>query len=231
MTQHGVCLDALNPSGRPSNTKLHNLGVDSYRMEIRSGDAWLEYYMNIQSFGQYLLYGPSTEDFVSVLKGLTKRQPEVIILGNEPDSYGDSSWTMSPQQYIDFWNTNAPYVKQLCPSTKLCVAGMLGATTKYLMSILSHLNPQPDMINKHYPNSQQELNVFQHHARLPLIVGEWCYKTGTQSQVNQWQWVLDQWCISTHWFCWSDAMVPDMGLVSIKGRQLATYRNYKKAIT
>lgn len=225
----GVCLDALNPTGSPSNKKLANLGISSSRLEIRKGTQYTDYVNSLYSLNNYALIGPSTNSMQPELAAL-KYTPQVIIIGNEPDNDGPSSWTMSPQEYISLWNSLASVLKHNYPTTQLCTAGMLQPTTDYLQQCWSSLIPTPDLVNKHYPNNRDEIVNFQTTFNVPVIVGEWCWKTASQQEMQDWVDMLNNTCYEHFWFCWSDGMVPGMGLVTRTGRITNTYRRYKNAI-
>lgn len=223
----GVCLDSMNPSGRPSYTRLKNLGVSSVRLEIRESAEFNKYARSLAPFQRYFLYGPSTEDLISPLQYMLVNSRDVVILGNEPDGTGDSSWTMTQQEYISFWNTNAPRVRALWPSVKLCAAGMVNGPD-FLLGVWNDLYPAPDLVNVHYPNTVQEIQAFWQFAY--TIVGEWCYYTGTAQEVKDWYNIIAANTQDSLYFCWSNGQVQNMGLTSASGAPNGTYYHYRDAI-
>lgn len=223
----GVCLDALNPTGSPSRVKLNHLGVDSFRMEIRDSMSWVTYanYLD-QYLLHYALVGPSTDNLSDCLEAI--EPPYVVIIGNEPDNVGPSSWTMTPEEYLELWNSTAKVVKARDSQILLCAAGMLGDAS-YLGGIWNRLNPLPDIVNKHYPWDKGDIQQFRMFNR-PIIVGEWCYKTATQDEMTDWVGMLNEETSDHCWFCWSNGMVDGMGLVGKTGKPTVAYKRYKRAI-
>lgn len=221
----GVCLDALN--NPPSKLKLNNLDVDALRLEIRDGTQYMNYVESLNNeLTHYALIGPSTNWVFPVIANIIR--PQVIIIGNEPDGTGPSSWSMTLDEYIALWNRYAPDLTMYFPTTKLCAAGMVG-TTDYLQYCWPYLNPKPQLVNKHYPNNKEEVQQFNVFG-VPVIVGEWCWKTASQQEMQDWVHMLNSTTYEHFWFCWSDGMVPGMGLVTPQGRITNTYRRYKNAI-
>lgn len=219
----GVCLDSGNLTGRPSYAKLVNLGCTGYRMEMRDTDEFYTYYASLRRLNSCLLVGPSTEDTSKIATHLP-HEPDVVIIGNEPDFDGESSWTMTPTEYINLWRDTAP----LFPHSALCVAGMLIKDTNYLSKTLPGLNPHPTYVNVHYPDTELDLARFMHYGS--VIVGEWTWATGTAQEIVDWHRLLVQYTRHSFWFCWSEGMVPEHGLVSATGQKLNTYYSYKEAL-
>lgn len=216
----GVALDAHNPAGRPSVAKLKYLGVTGYRMELRDTPEFLSYYATLRPLNSAILIGPSTESYDVKLP----HEPDIVIIGNEPDSDGgDSSWSMPPAQYITMYNAVAPHF----PDSAISVAGMLRGT-EYLRLVLPELRPKPTYVNCHYPNT--ELDVTEFRRLGPTIIGEWAWATGTEEEVVDWQTMLRKHTAHSFWFCWSNGMVPDMGLVSESQQRLPSYYNYQAAL-
>lgn len=219
----GVSVDCTNPLGRPSPLRLGRLGVDSVRLEARHLSSFYGYYDRLTAEGIQvaLLIGPDTEDAQTILSSVN---PSLIIVGNEPDGPPDSSsWVMPPSQYEDLWGTIAWLAPEGVP---LCTAGMFYGP-EYLEQC--SLLPAPSYYNKHYPSSQDDLAAFADLG--PLVIGEWCYRTGSQQQVIEWQHTLSNYAEHTFYFCWSDSMAYRMGLMDKRDKQkLGAYYHYKAAL-
>lgn len=244
MSQHlkhqllGPCVDALNEFGRPTPRQLKNLGANAVRMEMRDApNEFLCYYneLNEANVQVALLIGPSTKNVVRTLNDL-QHEPALVIIGNEPDNLGTSSWTQTPEQYIELYNRNANFVRDKFPNVPLSTAGMFGYESglQFLDVVLPNLEIHPTYNNRHYPNTSEELQALATQYMIPIIIGEWCWFTGTRQEIIGWQITLSSYAHHSFWFCWSEAMVQDHGLVSAPTptpKPLRTYRYYKAAIT
>jgi len=222
----GVCVDALNPKGRPSPLRLERLyGKIAVRMEMRDHTDFYDYYYSLYGAGIQvaLLVGPSTENVGKIVRALGQHSPELLIIGNEPDGLGPSSWSMTPVQYQELWN-QAAWAASIWSDTPLSTAGML-----YGPDFLEKcsLHPEPNYVNVHYPSGSGAITAFGK----PAIVGEWCWRTGKAKQIKDWQAMLNQYTAHSFWFCWSDGMVPNMGLYDSRDvSKHACYTRYKKAL-
>ncbi len=214
----GVCVDSFNRP--PSTSQLEALGAD-IRIELRDDPLFYNYVETIKDRQSIAyLWGPSTEDSVEI-----PNQCPLLIIGNEPDQDGDSSWTMTPTQYIALWKK----VAALAPvGTPLCAAGMY-YSTEFLDKVWSKLTPTPNAVNKHYPNTEQDIIAFRKYG-VPVVVGETTYEGATRPQMVEWQRVLTRYTDHSFYFCWHDGMVPNMGLYTATNRPKKEYYYYKKAL-
>lgn len=219
----GVCTDVLNRP--PTLRQLMNLGATGVRFEIRDDPLFQSYYKHVvRGVEVALLWGPSTEfdNFPEV-----GYNPKMLIIGNEPDGVGDSSWTMKPQQYIDLWNRIAPTVDT--GKTVLCTAGMVGGP-EFLREVWPYLKPEPDYNNKHYPNNETELIDFRTEFKKPVIVGETCYETGTRQQIIDWCQVLARYANGDFYYVWGEWNHINMGLYSMSNRPKRQYWAWKEGL-
>lgn len=99
----------------------------------------------------------------------------------------------------------------------------------YLEACWPALTRKPDMVNKHYPNSKEELQDYWKLFKRPVMVGEWCYKTATQIQMTDWINILDRYSSHHSWFCLDENMVRHMGLYS-NGRITTAGRRFRRAL-
>lgn len=219
----GVCIDSENPAGQPTYTQLTRLGATGFHMEMRDTNEFYTYYNTLRRLNSCLLVGPKTEDAFVISKNLPY-EPDIVVIGNEPDFQSPSSWTMTPQEYISLYNDTAP----LFPDSALSVAGMFNKDASYLAQVLPHLKPSPTYVNVHYPDAVRDLQRFMYYRS--VIVGEWCYYTGTTPQIVDWNKTLVQYARHSFWFCWSNAQVINMGLTDVDGKLLPTYYGYKEAL-
>lgn len=214
----GVCIDVLNRP--PSEKTLSQLGATGYRAEIRAGFD----YRKLTDLQSALLLGPSTTAGAVADINIV---PDLVIIGNEPDGTGPSSWSMTVVEYLGLWNDVAPHIKYRWPRAKLSMAGLLGLD--YLVNCWPAMDPKPDYVNKHYPDNEQQLQEFRRYT--PVIVGEWCWRTAKAQEMIDWEAMLERNTEHSFWFCWSDGMVPSMGLVDKRSSKHAAYWRYQAALT
>lgn len=215
---NGVCIDVANPAGYITPSQYRSLGIQFVRAEIRDGFQ----YPNVPIA---LLYGPSTEENYFRIPVVWDKVVMVII-GNEPDGTGESSWSMSPDAYVELYNRVAASIPN---GMKICTAGMINGPT-FLNQCWSRLQHKPDYVNVHYPNTAGDIVKFNLSFNKPVVVGEWCYYTAkTQEQMDAWVNVLDAHTVYSSWFCLSDEMVPNFGVYK-RGRLTRAGRFFRNSV-
>lgn len=220
----GVCVDSTNRPPRSSQLSSARLG--SVRVEMRDLPEFYKYTESLKPrTRQVWLVGPSTGPVQPILDK-TWVQPLMVIIGNEPDQQGPSSWTMEQDEYIALYNDTAGRLKQLWPDVVLCTAGMYSLA--YLTSVWGKLGPKPTYSNVHYPETAQELAKW---APYKPIVGEWCYRTAANAfEMAHWIASMERYVWHWFWFCWADYMVPSMGLLDVQGKPTSAYKYLKGAL-
>lgn len=223
-TVRGVAVDCTNRP--PTAASLSRAGLDSVRIEMRDLESFYSYTESLKArIRQVWLVGPSTGDIQPILDK-SWVQPLMVIIGNEPDIQGDSSWSMPPSQYVDFYNDTASRLKTQWPDVVLATAGM--RSLDYLLTVLPKLGPKPNYTNLHYPELATEIAKWTPYKP---IIGEWCYRTAaSKSEMANWIRIMERYCWHWFWFCWADYMVPDMGLLDSEGKPTSAYRYLKGAI-
>lgn len=198
---HGIAIDVANPAGVITPGQYRSLGIDFVRAEMRINQIYPD-------LPTALLYGPSTE--VNYFwNAVPYNNMVMVIIGNEPDGKGASSWKMTPDEYVELYNRIQPQVPQNVP---ICAAGMVNGPT-FLQACWSRLNRKPNYVNVHYPNYANDITTFALNFSRPVVVGEWCYFTAqTQQQMDEWVAVLNQTTVYSSWFCLSDEMVKNFGV-------------------
>lgn len=222
----GVAVDALNPTGRP---KPDDLGLlDSVRIEMRDDPLFYEYVKTLEFAGTQLayLYGPSTTNMGKILR--VAPRPNMLILLNEPDGSGPSSWAMSKGRAKRAWNQAARVAQKYATGVPLCFGGLVNGP-EYLEDIWDQLDPRPDMVNKHYPANSSEI-VAMRYFGLPVVIGEHCCYGCSQEDMDKDVADLQRYSDHDFWFCWSNGMVPNMGLTATNGRKLVYYGRYQNAL-
>lgn len=222
----GVSVDCINRP--PTWRQIKASGLDSVRVEMHDLPEFYTYTALLQehSIEQAWLRGPSTGEIEPILDKAAAK-PAIVIIGNEPDLRGNSSWTMSAKQYTDLWNKEAPLIRETWPDMELATAGMYNRA--YLDRVLGRLDPIPNYVNKHYPGGIDDLRSFS--EQWPVIVGEWCWRTATEQEMYDWvHHFLDYYTWHWFYFCWADYMVPSMGLLTASGRRTSSYHHLKEAL-
>lgn len=220
----GVAVDCTN--GPPSWRRVRHAGLDAVRIEMRDLP---EFYKYVSEFKrrQAWLVGPSTEDLAAILQR-APIEPDLIIIGNEPDLVDShSSWSMEPQEYVDFYNHAAGLVRDQWPDMPLSTAGMY--RKDYLDWVWPRLSPEPNYCNLHYPEGIHEFQEFC--AGRHGIVGEWTWRGATEQEMHDWiVHFLDYYAHHWFWFCWADYMVPGHGLLTASGNFTKSYYQLRRTL-
>lgn len=222
----GVSVDCTNKP--PTWRKLRNAGLHSIRIEMRDLPSFYSYTEELarHSIQQAWLVGPSTENLMLILDKIDVR-PNLVIIGNEPDIVGDSSWTMGPEVYVSLWSNVAKQVRISWPDMELATAGMYNPG--YLWAVYNSLWPRPAYVNRHYPSSLDDIRRFDDIGH-KTIVGEWTWRGATQQEMYDWQHMLEYYTWHSFWFCWADYMVPGHGLVTKSGQKTKAYHYLKNVL-
>lgn len=225
----GVAVDCTN---RPPTWKSIRLAkLDSVRIEMRDLPSFYNYTSNLAlhpTVKQAWLVGPSTESVERVLQNTTVK-PALVIIGNEPDIEGDSSWTMSQAEYVQLYNRTASLIRERWQENppELSMAGMYHQA--YAWAVRPYLIPTPNYLNLHYPEGIDHLKEFSRGA--PCIVGEWTWRTATSQEMFDWvNHFLNLYAHHWFWFCWADYMVPGHGLMNSRGKPTIAYHRLKQAL-
>lgn len=223
----GVCVDATNKP--PAGLRVRNTGLDSVRIEMRDLPEFYSYTTKLgPKVSQAWLVGPSTGPIEPILSKTTVK-PDLVIIGNEPDIVGDSSWTMTRDEYVALWNNGLAHsITSQWPNVELATAGMYNPA--YLQSVWSRLWPKPDYANRHYPDSQNDILAFDRTGVGRTIVGEWCWRTATEKEMFDWESMLEYYSWSSFWYNWGDWMGPGtMGLRTLSDSPTKAYYYLRKA--
>jgi hypothetical protein len=224
----GVAVDCTNKP--PTWRKLRNAGLYSVRIEMRDLPSFYTYTQELSKhhIEQAWLVGPLTGELESILDKAVVR-PSLVIIGNEPDAVGDSSWTMDLADYIHLWTRSATLIRDKWPTVELATAGMY--SRDYLQTVYRYLQPKPIYANRHYPNTVSDIQEFDRVGSGRTIVGEWTWRGATQKQMYDWENMLEYFTWASFWFCWADYMVPGHGLLTQTGEFTKAYRHLKAVLT
>lgn len=224
----GVCVDINN---RPPTAKqLHALGADGVRIEVRAGPKFAKYVTMLAHEGIQLAYlwGPSTDLPLEHMSTLII--PDLLIIGNEPDGIGPSSWKMTLLEYCAFYNAIVAAARNSTwDNVPISTAGMISGV-QYLKFCWDRLRIKPNVVNVHYPDATTIQDFKDTFGGRGVIVGETCYETGTKQEIIEWQKVLNATTESSFWFQWIDFPGWTGSLYSIKGKPKSLYYSYKAAL-
>lgn len=222
----GVAVDCTN---RPPTWRSVRLArLNAIRIEMRDLPEFYSYTAGLhRNVKQVWLVGPSTGPLDPILQQATVK-PSLIIIGNEPDIEGDSSWTMAQAEYVQLYNRSALAIRQSgWQDVELATAGMYHY--QYAWAVRQYLIPTPTYLNMHYPAGISEFLEFSRDT--PCIVGEWTWRNATQQEMHDWVvHFLDYYAYHWFWFCWADYMVPGHGLVDSKGSPTRAYHRLKQVL-
>lgn len=231
----GVCLDALNPTGRPTPFDL--AGVNTVRLVARADKAMYKYHNDLRNYGFDTAVVLARESFgvrvtASRLRIYARNmKPRYWILGNEQDAYlldepSPSSWKMTPKQYAAFVFL---CMSVLGPSVLLVGGGLVSGQPSWFDS---YRGPQLYAWDIHpYGKTADETkdliiayrpyinNINISMIPIPLIM-EW---NRPVEEIKGYQAMLDDETLRSAWFCWSDGMVDGMGLVDSGGQAKEEY--------
>lgn len=223
----GVCVDINNHP--PSVKQLRNLGATGVRIELRMLTRFKTYVQELQAAGIEVAYlwGPSTDIDFNMLHVMPA--PNILIIGNEPDGTGASSWQMTLLEYSALYNNVVAAVLSQGWSCALSAAGMISGT-QYLNFCWDRLHIKPALVNVHYPADARSIRDFADLFQRDVIVGETCYETGTKWQIKQWQTTLEQESAHSFWFQWIDFPGWTGSLYNTANRPKRLYYSYKAAL-
>jgi hypothetical protein len=227
-----VCCDALNSGARPTSLRLRHLGVTGVRLVARNHPDFYSYCKTLNGLEiAVVLARESFEDenytAMSTMYANAIR-PALWLVGNEPNSTGDASWTMTNGEHEYMFNRCRAGIRQVDGTTPVYIGGMLGDPTWLRIEKYD----KPNGIDVHYPDTEAQLAAYTKYG-LDLSVMEWCWagRRVRQSDVTDWQKMLNQYTKHSAWYCWSDAQgSPGMGLVSSGGHFKKAYYQYKNAL-
>lgn len=135
-------------------------------------------------------------------------EPDLVIIGNEPDGGPPSSWVMTQDEYKELWAVHS--VLYSCP---LVAAGSASGDPAWWDSVMplegcTAMNVHP------YGKTPQEtaelVTAYQLRFNLLTHIGEW---NRPAEEIDEYLAILNKDNRILSWFCWSDTMVPGYGLL------------------
>lgn len=237
----GVCIDPMNPAGRPTVTQLKALTPNpSVRLVYQPHLQWYNYYLSLQKHNVPVCLTLASESFSStaynyetsvIARTLRDYPPALWVIGNEPDGVGDSSWSMEWREYVNLFYQCEPAIRSTFPDAQVYTAGLVSGQVDWLNGDQLIPSMNFDGVCVHYPPDVNTLQAYANYYNKPVAVTEWTWRGGTRQEIIDWQRMLNVVSLHSFWFCWSDGMVPTHGLHTIGGTKLPEYHYYKEALS
>lgn len=243
----GVCVDALNPGGRPGLWSLRQLKVDSIRMVAFDKPEFYRYAGLLDRGGIaqaiVLTSGSFTDgeplgDQAAAYAGKVK--PFAHVVGNEWNIPGDASWPRGDDAFVAVWNEIAPAIRSVDGDARLYVGGMhseppsLSNLQDRIQRVWPQLSPEPDGIDIHpYMETYQEADALLQAFRDLFPEKDICVLEWNDSDLpglRRFEYSLEQLTEHSAFFCYSDLMVPPYGLMDASGRRKEGWYAYRDAI-
>jgi hypothetical protein len=204
-----VNVDPSHAAGHPAAIDLLKWGITGVRLVARPGvDAAAQQYMDA---------GLMVLSVIARESGGHIGPADVHQVGNEPDSSGPSSWTMSPAQYREEWRI----YRETFPDLVLISAGLTSGNVQWWRDLgplpgCSGMGAHP--YNKTAAQARALIRAYKAITpSLPVWATEWWRPA---NEVTEFAAMLRAECVASAWFCWSDGMVPGFGLAPTTARQL-----------
>jgi hypothetical protein len=213
----GINVDPRNASARPSPAYVRQLGFNGIRLTSTFASSR---YANAFANNGLAVLGIITSES----QGYIMADSTVVQIGNEPDV---PDTFRAPEAYAEDWILYRNTYPDLTMFSAGLASGQLGYCEQFLSSIADRA-PLPDAIAIHpYLKTPDEaaglfddywnLTVRLFGAGIPIVATEW-YRPAGEEQIWPFQDMLDnaevgRSTVWNSWFCFSDGMVPGLGLV------------------
>lgn len=235
-------LDATNPTGRPAPSEVFDRrarivakwGAEGYINACIAAGIDVTLVLTSELIGW-----ESDDDRMQIVWSYLKLVPGVrqVQIGNEPDAYGPSSWSMHPVEYRHMVEILAPIIVEA--GAEVLSAGFASGNTEFLRAA-EPLAVQVICVHP-YGRSPQGYTgpgapfgdmielLAQYEEFGPVEVTEFganSLEIGEEAQADYlsraWQ-ELRRVGIPAHIFCWSDGMVPGFGIKRADGSPKPSY--------
>lgn len=242
----GVCLDALNPAGAPSPTRLARLAgavATGHRLVVTDDPRCTAYLQALGDADMQTALVLTADSYAATddatLTAQTAQyaatlQPALWIVGNEWNVANDASWPAGDDAFVAVWNRVAPVLHDAQPGVPVAIGGMYSepGVLDHLDRVLARLGEPADALDLHlYQEASPivELILRDARTRVPRVgMGEWNWMA--PNQIGRFQGLLNRTTDYSFWYCWSDGQVAGMGLVGASGRRKLVYGAYRRAL-
>lgn len=143
-------------------------------------------------------------------------------IGNEPDIKSESSWTMTPGEWLKLWDQ----YRDTYPDLKMIGPGLASGDPTWWTKANKTLHGCDGVaVHPYAKNASDALLLLRAYANIvpkrKVWVSEW---NRPVSELQVFLGMLGGMCEYAAWFCWSDAMVDGFGLVNGDGAKLEGVR-------
>ena len=216
MKLRGVNVDPMNPVAAPSPALLREHNINAVRLvSLREN---LEYARRCQAENIYVLGLVAKES-----EGYVLERANAIEVGNEPDapSSAVSSWSMTPDEYVRLWKE----CRKQDPGGYFISGGLLGGDPKWWREVAPQLDGVKGVALHLYwtPNPAETRRTVDDFAsirdpRAPVWVTEW--HPQDSKDLLPLADLLAEITPLDFFFCWTDGMVPGLGLTGTDGKTI-----------
>lgn len=218
-----LCVDPLNPAGRPTPANLALYGFRGVRHVFQDRSEWHSYHQAVKRAGLTSIVTLARESFALSRADTIARLPvdcDWVVIGNEPDDPGESSWHMPPAEFLALAAECSALIRQRCPGAKIVGGGLSSGQPGWLTPIVRDLKPLIDAQDVHpYAKTASEAAALLRAysaitGGIPLVVLEW---NRPRDEIDGFLKMLAQTTEAGAFFCWSDGMVENFGLADRRG--------------
>lgn len=221
-----LCVDPLNHDGRPTPANLATYGFLGVRSVFRPDPQWYSYHQAAKRVRLASIITLARESFALSLPDTIASLPpdaDWVVVGNEPDGEGISSWRQSPAEFLALIAECAPLIRQRCPQAQIVAGGLVSGQPSWLVPIVDDLSRLVDAVDVHpYAKDANAaaalLRGYESLTGVDLVVFEW---NRPANEVGAFADMLEQMTQAAAWFCWSDGMVDGFGLIDRQGNPRA----------
>lgn len=202
-----LCVDPLNPAGDIDPTALTQLGFNAARVVLRS-DPHVRAYIDLSHSVGVNVWGVVTPE--SGDPELYHGWPiDLAIVGNEMDTTGPSSSTMTPPEFYALWYRCVEVFRHV----PKYVGGMASGHV-YLAEPYVYVEDAAGMCvhpyNKNTTQARALLQAYKIAYGLPIIVDEW---NRPAEEIAEFMAMLDAETAGHAWYCATQGMTEGFGLL------------------
>ena len=244
----GICLDALNPAGRPDVGALAELGVDGVRVQARNESDFWDYALGVATAGLHLSIVLDTDawpdddlEHWAAVYAAGFPDGTVYAVANEMDANllaekSEASGIMSQEAYAEHWHRVVPAIRAVNPNLICIVGGLVSGQPSWAAELAPMLDPAPDGWDIHaYAKSPSEAGHLYRLYKEALGPGTniyalewWEGHHKIEEFIRAVRSSTVRWCR----YCYGDGMWPEppMGLLDAAGNPKPEYWGFQAGI-
>src|SRR5436853_4990653 len=203
----GLNVDPTYPEGTLSPAQLLKLGARGVRLVSGNNPALVRYVDALHQAGIRALAVIAQES-----QGYLLPNADIYQIGNEPDVTSGSSWTMTPDQYVEMFRI----YRDTYPDFPMIAAGLASGNIDWWKQVGPRLKGCAAVAVHPYAKTAIQAQIMLRWYKavrpdLALWISEWWRP---DNEVVSFARMLRQEADAAFWFCANDAMVSGMGLLS-----------------